>query len=151
MSYSHTQHSHLHYVVLVAAIFLFLIAGMGLALPGFSFMFLVLGGVALTLSYSFRYLTVCDQGESLLIQFGPLPLFKKRIPYSQMTDVAVGQSSIIDGWGVHYVPGRGWTYNLWGFDCAIVTLGRKTIRVGSDDAENLVSFLKQKIAAVSSE
>lgn len=151
MSYSHTQHSHLHYVVLVAAIFLFLIAGMGHAIPSFSFMFLVLGGVALTLSYSFRYLTVSDQGENLQIQFGPLPLFKKQIPYSQITDVAAGQSSIIDGWGVHYVPGRGWTYNLWGFDCAIISMGQKTVRVGSDDVENLVSFLKQKISATSSE
>lgn len=50
----------------------------------------------------------------------------------------------MDGWGIHYILGRGWTYNLWGFGCVKLTLGRKVVRVGSDDVENLVEFLKAK-------
>ena len=57
----------------------------------------------------------------------------------------IGRTNIIDGWGIHYFPGRGWTYNIWGFDCVKLTLGRKIIRVGTDDAEELAKFIREKI------
>ena len=41
------------------------------------------------------------------------------------------------------MPGRGWTYNLWGFDCVKLTLGRKIIRVGTNDAEGRVACERQ--------
>ena len=53
-----------------------------------------------------------------------------------------GESVI--GWGIHYFPGRGWTYNIWGFACVKLTLGRKIIRVGTDDADGLARFLGEK-------
>ena len=46
---------------------------------------------------------------------------------------------------IHYFPGRGTTYNLWGFGCVKLWLGTKVIRVGSDDVENLVAFLRTKV------
>ncbi len=52
---------------------------------------------------------------------------------------------MIDGWGIHYILGRGWTYNLWGFGCVKLTLGKKVIRVGTDDVENLAQFLRGKV------
>jgi hypothetical protein len=63
-----------------------------------------------------------------------------------MTAVEQGQTSLIDGWGIHFIPLRGWTFNLWGFDCAKITLGSKVVRVGTDDAENLVTFLRERLA-----
>jgi hypothetical protein len=51
----------------------------------------------------------------------------------------------MDGWGIHYVPFRGWTYNLWGFDCVVLQLGSKTVRIGTDDADNLLAFLERQI------
>ena len=53
--------------------------------------------------------------------------------------------TLLDGWGIHYMLGRGWTYNLWGRDCAKITLGRRIIRVGTDDVKNLVACLREKI------
>ena len=50
----------------------------------------------------------------------------------------------IDGWGIHYILVCGWTYNIWGFACVKLTLGRKSIRVGADDAEGLVKFIREK-------
>ena len=44
------------------------------------------------------------------------------------------------------MPGKGVIFNLWGFDCAKISLGKKTIRVGTDDIDGLVSFLRGKIA-----
>jgi hypothetical protein len=64
-----------------------------------------------------------------------------------MTDVERARSSIVDGWGIHVVPFRGTTYNLWGFDCVKLTVGRRTIRVGSDDAARLADFLTRRLAA----
>ena len=52
---------------------------------------------------------------------------------------------LLEGWGIHWTPGRGWTYNIWGYDCVKLSLDRGTIRVGSDDVENLVSFLRERI------
>ena len=48
-----------------------------------------------------------------------------------MTAVEAGRSSLIDGWGIHWIPGRGWTYNLWGFGCVVIQQGKKTTRVGT--------------------
>ncbi len=81
----------------------------------------------------------------MALRYGPLPVLRKRIRYADITSVEPGRTSIIDGWGIHYIPGLGWTYNLWGFGCAKLTLGRKVIRVGSDDTENLVVFLRTKL------
>ena len=96
----------------------------------------------------FGSLTISDEGDCLALRFGPLPLLRKTIRYADITGVAIGRTSVVDGWGIHYFPGRGWTYNLWGFACVKLKLGRKIIRVGTDDAEGLAEFLKQKCMAV---
>ena len=71
-------------------------------------------------------------------------MLSKRIRYADITGVEVGRPSILDGWGIHFMPGRGWTYNVWGFACVKLTLGRKVIRVGTDDAEGLVKVIGEK-------
>lgn len=52
---------------------------------------------------------------------------------------------MVDGWGIHKILGRGWTWNLWGFDCAELRVDGQTLRVGSDDADGLVEFLKTRL------
>lgn len=104
--------------------------------------------VALLLVFAglaFHHLTVSDEGDALAVRFGPLPLFGTRIRYAEITAAEPSQTSIIDGWGVHYVPGRGWTYNLWGFGCTRLQLGNRVVRIGTDDVDNLVSFLRRKV------
>jgi len=39
-------------------------------------------------------------------------------------------------------------YNMWGFDCVKIRLGKKTIRVGTDDVTGLVNFLKTKLPSL---
>jgi hypothetical protein len=95
---------------------------------------------------SFRRLTVEDQGDFLRIRFGPIPLFGTRVAYSSMTAVTLAKSSWIDGWGIHYLPWRGWTFNLWGFNCVVVHCGKRVIRIGTNDAGNLANFLTTKIS-----
>jgi len=109
---------------------------------------LILAGAAalvLALAFCFRRLTVRDEGDWLAVRFGPLPVFRTRIPYAQIASAEPGRSSWIDGWGIHWIPGRGYTYNLWGFACVTLQVQGRTVRIGTDDAENLAAFLKTKL------
>ncbi len=108
----------------------------------------LLGGVGLLfllLGAAFQHLRVFDADDRLALRFGPLPLLRGEIRYASITAVDAGRSSIIDGWGIHWIPGRGWTYNLWGFDCVVVRQGSRTVRVGTDDVSGLLAFLRTKI------
>jgi len=145
MQYDHTQRGMLHYLLLavVASVLwlAWLVRNDTIALA----VVMAVAVVCFICAFFFRDLTVQDEGDCLAVRFGPLPLFGKRIRYSEITDVAPGRSSLLDGWGIHYLPGRGWTYNVWGFDCVVLHLGKKVIRIGSDDVDNLVDFIKAKI------
>jgi hypothetical protein len=106
--------------------------------------------VTLGAAFSFRNLRIVDEGDAVAIRFGPLPTFRKRVAYADIATAERDRSSIADGWGIHWVPGRGWTYNLWGFDCVRMTLRNgKTMRIGTDDPDGLSNFLQQKVRAVS--
>ncbi len=145
MSYSHTQRSPLDTLLFIGAF-----AMMSLAFwlhdeaPAFYACVLASAGMLFGAGTMGR-LTVEDDGDALLIRFGPLPIFRKRIGYARITAARSSRSSIIDGWGIHWVPGRGWTYNLWGFDCVELTVDGKTLRIGTDDPEGLATFLNTKI------
>ena len=111
-------------------------------------------GVSLVLvlvAFCFASLTVRDAGTHLSVRFGPIPLFGTKIQYSSITGVAAAKSGLLDGWGVHWMPFRGWIYNLWGFGCVRVSLGSKTVRVGTDDVDGLVRFLETKLASAGPE
>jgi hypothetical protein len=108
---------------------------------------IVSGAAMFLLAASFRQLSVEDEGDSLLIQFGPLPLFRRRVPYAEIDKVQQGRTTILDGWGIHLSPSGGWTWNLWGFDCVDVFLTRKRkVRIGTDDPKGLEDFLLHQIA-----
>lgn len=105
----------------------------------------VAGALMLLLGASFRYLTVADEGDRLAIRFGPLPLFRKRIRYSDMRSVEVGRTTLLDGWGIHLSLRGGWVWNIRGWDCVMIEHGGKTW-LGTDDAENLARYLQSRIA-----
>lgn len=145
MQYFHTQHGRFHYGLYVAVAANICLAWLIREQP--ALMWLVLGVAVLLFLFTqaFHYLTVRDEGDALAICFGPLPLFGERIHYSDVTAAQPGRTSFLDGWGVHWVPGRGTTYNIWGFDCVVVRLGKRVIRIGTDDADNLVALLRAKM------
>ncbi len=146
MEYSHTQHGRFHVGLYVAVAALLAVAWGCRHQPAMMWINVAVAGVIFLFTQSFHYLTVRDDGDALAVRFGPIPLLGTRIPYARITAVEPGRSTIIDGWGVHWVPGRGWTYNIWGFDCAVLHLGKRVVRVGSDEVENLVAFVNRKIA-----
>lgn len=145
MTYTHTQRSPLHYLLIAVAAGLVAGAVAFSGQPVVGTIFAVTAALSALFALCFASLTVSTDQNRLHIKFGPLPLFQRSIPYEDITQAEAGRSSIIDGWGVHYVPVRGWTYNLWGFGCVVLHTENSTIRIGTDDAENLLAALEMRM------
>ena len=143
--YRHVQRSPLHLLLYLPAIVSFFAAWQMRNDGPPSIVLLVVAVACLLLSLSFQTLTVTGDDEHLVVRYGPLNLFGTQVQYGDITNVETGKTSWIDGWGIHFIPFRGWTFNLWGFDCAKLTVKGKVLRIGTDDSENLVGFLRQKL------
>jgi len=106
------------------------------------------GTMMLVFGTSFQRLTVSDDGDALLVAFGPLPLFRKRVRYEDIRSVEPARTTLLDGWGIHMSLRGGWVWNISGRDCVLIRHGGTTW-LGTDDVSNLVAFLKSKAPAVS--
>jgi hypothetical protein len=108
---------------------------------------LPLAGWSMTLlGFAFQHLTVVDQGDRLTLRFGPLPLFKRSIRYEDMHDVTAGRLSVLDGWGIQWSLRGGWVWSIWGYDCVVLRHRRGTLRIGTNDAANLIEFLQDRLS-----
>ncbi len=146
ITYRHEQRGFIHWI-LAPILLLFLVqAWITWGDPLAAILALALAAVFTVLMLSFATLTVEDEQDALAVRFGPLPLFQKRIPYSDIHSARPGKTAWIDGWGIHYIPFRGWTYNVSGMRCVVLETRKGTFRVGSDDAEALAEFVQQKIS-----
>ncbi len=123
----------------------FLVAAIYLPVLALQITFLVTALFMLLLGASLGNLTVEDEGDQLAIHFGPVPLFRKRISYDDILEVEQARTTFLEGWGIHWSPGGGWVWNIWGYDCVVLRLKRGTLKVGTDDAEGLADFLKTRI------
>ncbi len=143
MTYQHTQHAPLGWMLVAIAV---LTAAAG-ALADIRLLILacLLGALLLLLTLCFGTLTVVDEVDSIRLQYGPMPLLGRRVRCDPIASARASRSSVIDGWGIHSIPGRGWTYNLWGRECVELTVNGRTLRIGSDDAENLAAFIRSRI------
>lgn len=145
MNYEHTQRSPLGWILLICGISVFIFGWTHSKQILFKVISVVITLTIIMLSQCFRTLTVRDEGEGLAVRFGPLPIFRTRIPYSEMIDIQPDRSNILDGWGIHYTPGKGKIYNVWGLDCVKIQKRNNVIRIGTDDKDALVHFLKTRI------
>lgn len=146
--YTHTQRAPLCLLIYAAAL---VFASVGFAIrdtPSIPWLFPPIGIVLLAIAASFHHLTVEDQGGVLTIRFGPLPLFRRTVRYADIRSAEVGRSLLLDGWGIHLSVRGGWVWNLWGRACVVVHFKNGgALRIGTDDAENLVEFLRTKVQA----
>lgn len=144
MQYAHTQRAPLHYLLHAVGVVLVAIAWMAREQWAAVAILLVVAASMFLTGFMFGELTVRDEGDFLEVRFGPLPVFCFQIRYDQVRSVERSRSSVLDGWGVHAFPGRGRTYNLWGFDCVKLDVDGKTVRIGSDDIDGLLALLETK-------
>ena len=143
--YDHVQSAPLYLLILVPALVLMAAAVANANDAATALPMVLIGGLTLLVALSFQHLRVADEGDRLAVRYGPLPVFCKRVSYSTIVAAERDRTSIVDGWGIHWIPGRGWTYNLWGFDCVRLTLANdRTLRIGTDDPEGLAAFLQTR-------
>lgn len=144
--YSHTQKAPLCLILYVSALACFLLVFIIGERPGFY----IGGGVGLLIALlgpCFHHLTVEQQGDVLAIRFGPVPLFRRTVRYTDIASVEIGRTLLLDGWGIHLSIRGGWVWNLWGRTCVVVRFKNGgTLRIGTDDAGNLAGFLEGKIS-----
>ena len=148
--YDHIQRGKLHYILHITALAIAAICLITIpAAAGQIRVYIAIGTTAMLefLAFSCITLHVYDDENCLQLKYGPLPLMKKHIAYADIVATRPSRSKFIDGWGIHYIPGRGWTYNLWGFNCVELTMiDNKIIRVGTDQPAQLDAFLQDKIS-----
>jgi hypothetical protein len=145
LTYRHTQNGPWRWLLYLLVVVFFAVGwGVRSEWP-LSIILLGAGMLMLVFAFSFQHLTVEDEGDQLAIRFGPFPLFHKRIRYDSIRDVEKGRTTVLDGWGIHWIPWRGWVWNIWGFDCVVLHLNGGTLRVGTDDPDGLVEFLRSRI------
>jgi hypothetical protein len=149
MSYEHTQSSPFRWIFLALSAVCICAA------------WIVSKNIVATLSYvcvafvftfaalCFGSLTVRDEGASLSVRFGPLPVFGTRVSYDTVVTVEAVRSHPLEGLGIHWIPGRGWIYNVWGLDCVQMQMNDKVVRIGTDDRNGLLRLLKTKIRGTS--
>ncbi|MFN9718445.1 MAG: hypothetical protein ACK58L_07120 [Planctomycetota bacterium] len=146
-NYSHTQSAPLC-LILYGCALACLVVG---AISGEASGVVISGCVGLLIAMlgsCFHELTVEDQGQVLSIHFGPVPLFRRTVNYVDMSNVEIGRTLLIDGWGIHRSIRGGWVWNLWGRDCVMVSFRNgQPLRIGTDDAENLLAFLRSQVHA----
>lgn len=147
--YHHTQRGPWAFLLYALGIPLVALAWFVRHDPPAPFIVAGVGLVLLALAPCFHRLTVSDEGDHLAIRFGPVPIFKTIVRYQDIEAAEVGRTWLIEGWGIHQLSfRRGMVWNIWGRDCVVIR-HRQTIRVGTDDPENLLAFLNTKLTGQS--
>jgi hypothetical protein len=144
-TYRHTQRGPWCLLLYAMAVG-FLVAAWFVQLPELAYVFALSGVILAVVAASFHYLAVEDEFDRLVIRFGPLPFFRRSISYDNILDVQIGQTTFLDGWGIHMSMRGGWVWNIWGYDCVELRLRKGMPRVGTDDPQNLAAFLQQRLS-----
>lgn len=147
--YEHTQKGPWYLLLLAVAAsqITTLLTGVVNGTPWAFWMLVAVSILMILLACSFRSLTVRVTASDIQVKFGPLPLMGKRVHLQDVQAVQATRSSIVDGWGVHWNPGQGWIYNLWGFDCIALQLGKTRLRIGTDEPQELMQAIQQGLVA----
>lgn len=144
--YDHTQRAPLaivFYVIAVGAAVLPWATGWP---PDVRLAGAALGALFLVLGSCVQSLRIADGGGKLLVEFGPVPLFRRSVRYGDLEAVRVSRLSWFEGAGIHYVPGGGWLWALGGRSCVELWLTRgRRLRLGTDDPQGLAAFLAARL------
>ena len=143
--YSHTQTGWMTIIALVGALLIIGAAGreMGPDSPGRGFMMATMALMALMIPL-FGSLTVTVDAEAVTAKFG-IGLIRKKIGIGDIQGVTQVRNKWYYGWGLRMGPG-GWMYNVSGLDAVDIELkGGGRFRIGTDEAEELVRAIRQRI------
>lgn len=149
-TYQHTQRGPWSFVLLavVASNLTLAVRLWGNEPAWASWLFLSVALLMTFMTLCFQSLTTTVSETSRRVHFGPIPLLEKKVLLEEIVSVRPEKSSLLDGWGVHWTPGKGWIYNMWGFDCLAINLGTRHFRVGTNDPDQLCEVLERAISAL---
>ncbi|HNR68145.1 MAG TPA: hypothetical protein PKN24_08865 [bacterium] len=144
MEYHHTQTGTTIIVVLAIAIILTLAIALNTGtMDPPVFATLILLGAFLILFHS---LTVQINNGLLECRFG-MGLIHKRIPLDKIQQVKKITNHWCTGWGIRWMPGSGWLWNVSGFDAVeLVLKNGKRFRIGTDEPEKLLRALENRLS-----
>ena len=137
MPYRHTQVGTVIIIALLGTAFVALLALALAPSPYPPILFAVLGFVGVTLAL-FYSLTVEIQDSTLTCRFG-VGLIRRQIPLSDVDQVRAVLNPWYVGWGIRWIPGRYWVWNVSGFRAVeLVMKDGRRFRIGTDEPEALV-------------
>lgn len=115
----------------------------------FAFTFGAAAAVLLASGGLFSCLNVRDKGDRLSVRFGPIGLFGTSVPYGAIESVEAARTRLVDGFGMHGLPGVYIVLNIWGMQAVRIRLKRRcglwrarTVLIGTDEPEALLAFLR---------
>lgn len=107
----------------------------------------LLGGFGL-LTVLFSSLTVEVTDQVLRFYFGP-GFWKRQFPLSDIRSVKTVRNAVYHGWGIRHTM-LGWLYNVSGLRAVELEIeGEGTIRIGSDEPEQLKRALEDALQRTS--
>ncbi len=140
MEYNHTQFGTVIVTGLLVPtmLILFLPFILGVFHPVLFLAILILA-ISLPIFYS---LTVKITGGVLACYFG-VGLIRKQILLSDIKEYRAVRNPWFVGWGIRWMPGQYWLWNVSGFQAVELTLNNgKRFRLGSDEPEALVNAIQ---------
>lgn len=144
MRYKHTQIGYLIIAVLIAVIIPVLVSAFYVREQAALIVFVSVFALAIV-GVLFSSLTVEIFQTYLKVSFG-LGIISKKIVLSNIESVEAVRTKWYYGWGIKYVLGEGWMWNVSGFDAVRLKLKDGTIfRIGTDEPQALEQALKSAI------
>lgn len=106
-----------------------------------------LGAFLVVVLSLFSSLTVEIMDRNVICYFGP-GLIRKKIALTDIREVQSVRNPWVAGWGIRWIPGRYWLWNVSGLDAVelMLTDGKK-FRIGTDEPEKLVRAIQVNKAA----
>ena len=138
--YRHRQFGTVITCGLLVGLLVSLLAGQA---AGWPLLLLATVGFMAVLLVVFHSLTTVVTPKHLQVAFGP-GWVSKTISLNDIRSATPERSNLLWGWGIRYWPGRGWMWNVAGFDIVVLELpdGRQ-FRVGTNDPEGLAATIRQ--------
>jgi hypothetical protein len=138
MEYRHKQFGFVINTALLMCILVFVFSNYGKFQP-ISIAVPVILIAALALFYS---LSIEIHDNVLICRMG-LGLIQKRILLSEIQQARTVQNPWYAGWGIHWLPGQFWIWNVSGLRGVELTLKNgKRFRIGTDEPESLVHAIE---------
>ena len=141
MTYRHTQTG----IVIIGAVACMAFITLLVLIPAVGSVSLpVLAVLAITgaVLATFSSLAVGIDEDVITCRFG-VGLIRKDIPLSDVDHARAVLNSWWVGWGIRWIPGRYWVWNVSGFQAVELTMkdGRR-FRIGTDEPETLVHAIE---------